>query len=122
MPTLCRGRIIWATVPDPRGQNPKRRPLVVVTPDAELAAGGPVRAVATSTLHDAAAADVCVPLPWERTGHPRTKLRTACVAVCTWVVALPAAAVEELGGIVPGRQMYEIEDILNRLAGGPPPG
>lgn len=121
MAPLCRGRIVWATVPDPRGSNPKRRPLVVISTDDEIAAGGVMRAVAVSTLVDPAAADVCVPLPWDRAGHPRTRLRTECVAVCTWLVRLTADVIEEAAGLVPGRHLRQIEDIVRRLRTDPQP-
>jgi hypothetical protein len=39
---LCRGRIVWVELLDPQGRNPKCRPAVIVTPDADLKDDGEV--------------------------------------------------------------------------------
>ena len=49
MSQLCRGSIVWMELPDPQGHNLKSRPAVIVTPDAEIQAGGEVRVVGIST-------------------------------------------------------------------------
>src|SRR5438552_7296188 len=82
---LCRGRIVWVQLPDPQGRNPKCRPAVVVTPDADIRADGEVWVVAISTQLDQAPAEAQVELPWDRRGHPRTGLRERSAAVCTWM-------------------------------------
>jgi hypothetical protein len=68
--------------------------------------------VAISTQFREAPAEVQVELPWDRRGHPRTKLRERCAAVCTWMEKVPVAAIQEIAGIVPGRQLL---DILTRI-------
>ena len=108
MSQLCRGRIVWVELLDPQGRNRKRRPAVVVTPDAEIKEDGEVWVVAISTQFTESPADVQVELPWERRGHPRTKLKERCAAVCTWMEKVPVASVQEMAGIVPGRQLLDI--------------
>ena len=81
---LPTGRIVWAPVLDLNGKNLKIRPLVVVeTPTADRFA-----AVAVTTSIQPFDEQRCVQLPWHRDGHPRTKLRAACIARCDWLVRL----------------------------------
>ena len=108
MSQLCRGRIVWVELFDPQGRNRKCRPAVIVTPDADIKADGEVWVVAISTQVSEAPADVQVELPWDRRGHPRTKLKERCAAVCTWMEKVPVASIQEFAGIVPGRQLLDI--------------
>jgi mRNA-degrading endonuclease toxin of MazEF toxin-antitoxin module len=109
---LCRGRIVWVELLDPQGHNPKCRPAVIVTPDADIRDDGEVWVVAISSQLGEAPAEVQVELPWDRRGHPRTGLRERCAAVCTWMEKVSAAAIQGCAGIVPGRQLL---DILTRI-------
>lgn len=112
MSQFCRGRIVWVQLPDPQGRNPKRRPAVIVTPDAELRLDGEAWVVAISTQLDAAPAEDQVELPWDPRRHPRTGLKERCAAVCTWMEKVKVASIEEYAGTVPGRQLL---DILTRI-------
>ena len=112
MPQIGRGRIVWVELADPQGRNPKCRPAVVVTPDADIREDGEVWVVAISTRLDEAPAEAQVELPWDRRGHPRTGLKERCAAVCTWMAKVPVAAVQGWAGTVPGRQLL---DILKRI-------
>jgi hypothetical protein len=85
---------------------------VIVTPDAEIRDDGEVWVVAISTQLDEAPAGAQVELPWDRRGHPRTKLKERCAAVCTWMEKVSVARIQECAGIVPGRQLL---DILSRI-------
>jgi mRNA-degrading endonuclease toxin of MazEF toxin-antitoxin module len=109
---LCRGRIVWVELLDPQGRNPKCRPAVVVTPDTDIRDDGEVWVVAISTQLDEAPAEAQIQLPWDRRGHPRTKLKERCAAVCTWMEKVRVASIQESAGIVPGRQLL---DILTRI-------
>ncbi len=118
MSPLCRGRIVWVELPDPQGRNPKCRPAVIVTPDAEIQPDGEVWVVAISSQRQAAPAEDQVELPWDRRGHPRTGLKERCAAVCTWMEKVSVASIQEYAGIVPGRQLL---DILSRIKPLDPP-
>ncbi|MCI0460033.1 MAG: type II toxin-antitoxin system PemK/MazF family toxin [Gemmataceae bacterium] len=108
MSQLCRGGIVWVELLDPQGRNPTCRPAVIVSPDVDIRADGEVWVVAISTqLHEAPAA-VQVELPWHRNGHPRTRLKERCAAVCTWMEKVPVANIQGYAGIVPGRHLLEI--------------
>jgi hypothetical protein len=32
MSSPSHGRVVWVTIPDPQGRNPKRRPAIILTP------------------------------------------------------------------------------------------
>jgi mRNA-degrading endonuclease toxin of MazEF toxin-antitoxin module len=102
---------------DPQGRNPKTRPAVIVTPTAEIDPRLPLQVVAVTTfLPDPLPADHVL-LPWQHPRHPRTGLNKRCAAVCTWLARVDEGRVIRHVGIVPGRQLLEIESILARLAG-----
>lgn len=120
-PSVHQGRIVWVELLDPQGRNPKVRPAVVLTPTAEIRPGGEVVVAAVSRQVDQSPPEVSVPLPWQRGGHPRTRLNSPNVVVCTWLVAIPVSAIGEdgIGGVVPFREMARILDVVSSLRGGP---
>jgi hypothetical protein len=79
-----------------------------VTPDDEIRDDGEVWVVAISTQLDQSPAEVQVELPWHRRGHPRTKLKERCAAICTWMEKVSVANIRGFAGVVPGRQLLEI--------------
>ncbi len=109
MTQLCRGRIVWVELLDPQGRNRKCRPAVIMSPDADIQSDGEVWVVAISTQFDEAPVEVQVELPWDRRGHPRTKLKERCAAVCTWLEKVNVASIQQYAGIVPGRQLLDIQ-------------
>jgi mRNA-degrading endonuclease toxin of MazEF toxin-antitoxin module len=115
MSTLCRGRIVWVELLDPQGHNPKRRPAVVISPDADIHDDGEVWVVAISSQLGESPAEQQVALPWHPRGHPRTGLKERCAAVCTWLVRVPVASIQSLGGVVPGRQLLDIQTRIRPL-------
>ncbi len=105
---LPAGSIVWASVPDPRGKNTKVRPLVVVaSPEPDC-----FTAVAITTSVESFDDQCCVRLPWHRDGHPRTKLRSECIARCDWVVTLKVDKISRSGGMLP---QHVLNAILSRL-------
>ena len=118
MSQLCRGRIVWVEVLDPQGRNPKQRPAVIVSPDAEIHEDGEVWLVAIATHLDAAPKEEQVELAWDRRGHVRTGLKERCAAVCSWLLKVNVASIKEQAGVVPGRQLL---DILKRIKPLEPP-
>jgi mRNA interferase MazF len=112
---LRRGRIVWVEVTDPRGANPKCRPVVLLTRDSEIMPGAILQGAAVTTFIDPALADISVKLPWERNGHPKTGLNQPNVAVCDWIVTFTADKIEETAGVVPGKYLIQIDRILARI-------
>src|SRR6266540_843287 len=99
--------IVWITASDPRG-NAKRRPVVIVTADHQIAVGRQIVGVAvTTTFPDPPPADH-VPLPWDPTRRSVTRLRRRSAAVCTWLVPFEPDAVDEIGGHVPAGTLLQI--------------
>ncbi len=74
LPPIRYADIVFAEISDPNGLNHKVRRVVVLTPDAALAAGFPVAVAGiTGTLPDPLTADFVV-LPWKNPPgrHPKT--------------------------------------------------
>jgi mRNA-degrading endonuclease toxin of MazEF toxin-antitoxin module len=118
--TPARGRIIWVEAPDPQGRNPKVRPAVILTATQDIQPGGEVHCVAISSQVAQAPAEDQVALPWHPQGHPRTKLRERCAAVCTWLLRVSLPTVERFGGQVPTKEMLAILHKVGELPGAPP--
>ncbi len=116
--SLQQGSIVWVTVQDQQERNPKRRPVVVVTATSEITPGGVVVLVAVTTQVGTVPAGEAVPLPWHAGGHPRTRFRRPCVAVCDWRITAPVDDLPPPEGVVPARQLAEI---LVHLSPPPPP-
>jgi mRNA-degrading endonuclease toxin of MazEF toxin-antitoxin module len=109
------GRIVIATVADQQGRNQKARPLVIITPNKEIAAGEPLVAVAISTTYQQLDKSLYVTLPWHPAGNSRTKLKRDSAAVCTWLVEITESAIEGYGGLVPDETMKRIQETLATL-------
>lgn len=95
--------IVFAEVLDTNGRNPKTRRVVVLTPDAELAAGFPiVVAGVTGKLPNPLTADY-VMLPYKNPPgrHPKTGLTKAAAVLCTWIVTITANDIRGRSGFVP---------------------
>jgi hypothetical protein len=120
MPAPARGRIVWAEILDSQGRNRKRRPVVIVTATDQIQPGVTFHGVAISTQLDMAPAEEQVELPWHNNHHPRTLLTERCVAVCSWPVPLTEKDILGYGGTVPGKQMIQILEIVERLSAPPP--
>ena len=76
------GSIVWAEVEDANGYR-KVRPVVVVTPTADIQAGKPVRVVAITTRLPDPLPEDHVLLPWDQQGKARSGLRRRCAAVAS---------------------------------------
>jgi len=118
MSPLCRGRIVWVELLDPQDRNPKCRPAVIVTPDADIRDDGEVWVVAISTQLHEAPPEARVELPWDRRGHPRTGLKERVAAGCTWMGKVSVSSIQSCAGTVPGRELL---DILARIKPPDPP-
>lgn len=91
---------------DPSGGNPKCRPAVIIDPAGKIESDSDVWVVAISTQVSGSPSEV--ELPWERSGHPKTRLKERCAAVCNWRLPISLSKVQEYAGMVPAKQMLEI--------------
>jgi mRNA-degrading endonuclease toxin of MazEF toxin-antitoxin module len=112
---LSQGQIVWVTVPDPRGGNPKSRPAVIVTAAADIGTTGEVQVAAVTTMIGQAPFAETVELPSDAAGHPQTKLKKPCEVVCSWIVSVPVTDVRDTGGVVPSDLLAEILAKVQRL-------
>ena len=105
---LRQGSIVRARVCDPQGRNPKVRPLIVLTPNAELDSKQLIAVVAITSKFANPPLDDEIPLPFD----PRTTcLHTtaqACVAKCSWREEINIADVIETKGFVSRKLLAEI--------------
>ena len=111
---LSQGRIVWVTVPDPRGGNAKSRPAVILTLTADIDPTGEVQLAAVTLIGQSPFSET-VELPSDTTGHPQTKLKKPCEVVCSWVVSVPVADLRDSGGFVPSDLLAEILAKVERL-------
>ncbi len=100
---------------DPQGRNPKDRPCVVVG-DPKAPAEGTLLVVAISTVLPDPLPDDYVPLPYHRPWHPRTGLNKRNAAVGRWVQEVERSRILRKVGIVPGKQLVALAEVLRRLA------
>jgi hypothetical protein len=111
------GSVVWAELEDANGYR-KARPVVVVTPTADITAGKPVHVIAITTRLPDPLPDDHVLLPWDRQGKARSGLRRRCAAVASWQAEIAVGDVHQVVGILPPAVIGEL---LIKVAGLPPP-
>jgi hypothetical protein len=121
--TLRQGTIVYAVVLDKQGKNPKRRPVILLTPPDKVPEGQPLIGVAVSTQPKDPLPDECVRLPSNRQKQGSSRLPERCAAVCNWAVQFYPEHIEEVGGMVYGELLYEIVEKVKPyvVAAQPPP-
>jgi mRNA-degrading endonuclease toxin of MazEF toxin-antitoxin module len=112
---LTQGRIVWVTVPDPRGGNPKQRPAVIVSATDEIVPGGEVLVAAITTQLGQSRFSETVELPSLPAGHPDTKLKRPSEVVCSWVTRVAVADLRDAGGFLPPDVLTEVLVKVERL-------
>ncbi len=122
MSTLRQGSIVYAVVRDKRGGNPKRRPIILLTPPGDVPEGQPLIGVAVSTQPQDPLPAECVRLPSNRQKQGSSRLPERCAAVCDWAVQFYPEDIEEVRGVVYGELLYEIvEKVTPHVARAQPP-
>ena len=106
--------VIVADMLDHHRRNPKDRPCVVVTRPGDAPAGHQV-VVAISTLLPDPLPDDYVPLPWQRSNHPKTDLNKKNAAIGRWVEVIEDSRIIRTLGIVPDRPLMALVEVLDRL-------
>lgn len=114
MANLCQGRLVWVEIVGLDGQA-KRRPVVITTPDPDIASSTELAGIACS--HSAAfrtprPADY-VEIPYHPSGRCRSKLTKPTIAICGWTVTISKTDIvalpdRYLGGIVPPEALKSI--------------
>ena len=99
--------IVWVNVPDPRGIR-KRRPVIIVTGNADLPAAEEIAGVAVTTTFAEPPPAEHVALPWDPLGRSITRLRRRSAAVCNWLVTFAPGDVEAIAGQLPPQTLVEV--------------
>jgi mRNA-degrading endonuclease toxin of MazEF toxin-antitoxin module len=107
--------VIVVDLLDPQGRNPKDRACVLVSTPERIAAGGPYKMVAITTVLPNPLPFDHVPLPWYAQRHPRTGLNKRNAAVCSWRVEVEASRIDRTIGRIPDKHLYKIDAILLSL-------
>ena len=94
MASFSQGTIIWATMLDPRGLNPKCRPGIVLNNGHEP--GELIVVAALTTTFREPLDSHLIEIPCDG----GTLLKKRCVAVCNWLVVVTEADVVSIGGRV----------------------
>ena len=111
---IRRGTIVWAIVRDPRGFR-KRRPAIILTPDAEISDKEPIALMAITTTYPDPAPKDHVELPWNPDRRRvSTGLAQRSAAVVNWLDTVYLDEIEGIIGNVPTRLMREIVDRLRQ--------
>jgi mRNA-degrading endonuclease toxin of MazEF toxin-antitoxin module len=112
---LGEGRIVWAIVRDHNGFR-KRRPAIILTSTAEIAADQPLVLMAITTTYTDPAPPDCIELPWNPDRRrTSTGLARRSAAVVSWLDTIYPDEVEGFIGMVPPNRMAEIRRRLAAL-------
>ena len=111
---LSQGQVVEVEITDPRGQNKKRRPVVLVTATDELTTADKYVAVAiSSVLADPIPPDWIL-LPWSADGRAKSGLTKPCVAKCHWMTTVRETEIVSVLGALPETVMRDIMLIIEK--------
>ena len=110
------GRIVWVEMADVNGIT-KVRPAVIVTASDNIHPDHPLEVVAITSRLQQPLPDDHILLPWHPQGHPRTGLNRKCAAVCRWTARVASSQIQDIAGVVRGKELLEI---LSKIADLPP--
>lgn len=102
------GTIVWARL-GPRGQY-KKRPAVILS---SLDADGHFFVIVGSSLDPINPADG-IEIPWNPSGHCRTKMRKRSILDRTWVQTIRPNDIEQIGGILPGTTLAQVYEAISK--------
>lgn len=96
--TIMSGDLVWETVVDPSGNNPKTRPLVVLNTWIDLGTGKVNAACVAVTTRHPSSLDIAVPLAFDPSGRSKTRLRKQSWAICNWPIKIELSATAVAAG------------------------
>ena len=105
MQGLCQGQVVDLEILDPRGQNLKQRPVVIVNVNEALEE---LIYVAISTQLADPLPDGWILLPWSSDGRARTGLIEPCAAKANWIGMAKLKNVARIRGHLPTAVMLDI--------------
>ena len=114
MHRLRQGQVVNVEIADPRGQNKKLRPVVILTATHEISDEGNLVVAAISTkLADPLPAD-WISVPWSRDGHAGSGLTEPSVVKCHWLVRVTTADVVSVRGYLRDTDMQNIMAVVSK--------
>ena len=115
-PKLIQGRIVWASVPDPQGQNVKRRRCVAIDVDRPIEGEVFVRIVGITTEMTQSRQSHYVPLPFDRPPQKSwSGLVEPCAALCTWVIDIDESLVDLTTWFIGPKYVDAIQELIESL-------
>ncbi len=111
---LEQGCIVWVTIPDSQGGNPKERPAVVVSAGQDHQDGF-VRVAALTTFLGRARFEETVAIRLRPEVRNHTKLSRESEVVCSWVIRVPIESVRPTEGKLPPAELAEVLEKVDRL-------
>jgi hypothetical protein len=102
------GSLIWAEVSSPKDGTTKRRPILIVSTNSDIAAGRSIVGVAISTTLLDYPSTKYFDMPWSADGKCTTGLRRHCAAVLNWLIIVDVTKIESIAGHLPREKLEEL--------------
>ena len=114
MQRLSQGQVVKVAVADPRGQNKKSRPVVILTDTDEISVADTLVVAAISTKFSDPLPPDCILLPWAPDGRARSGLNRPSVVKCHWLVKVARQDVVSVLGCLPPEIIQSIMQIVEK--------
>jgi hypothetical protein len=105
---LSQGQIVEVEITDPRGQNKKPRPVVILTATRELSLADEFVVAAISSSFVEPLPPDSILLPWSPDGRAKSGLTKPSVAKCRWLRRVTRKDIISLRGCLPAMVMRDI--------------
>ena len=113
IPNYRFGDIIEAAILDPNDKNLKPRPVLIISPNDEIAIRHHLNVMAISSSNFPPIMPDCwFELPWDPNGHETTGLNMRCVVKCDWRTSVLKNNVIRKWGRAPGSILKKVVGYL----------
>jgi hypothetical protein len=108
-PILQRGSIVWATIPNSKGELPEDHPCIVMDGQSDIDSSFDLHVVGISTTVPPRPLPPHVfDVPSRPGGHPQTGLEEVGVAYADWMPTIPQSKVRRISGRAPATLVKQI--------------
>ena len=114
MQPLSQGQIVQAAITDPRGQNLKPRPVVILTATDELPDEGTYLVAAISTKFSEPLPADYIRVPWSHDGRAKSGLTEPSVVKCRWLRKVKREEILYTQGHLPSTIVRDIMRFLTQ--------
>jgi mRNA-degrading endonuclease toxin of MazEF toxin-antitoxin module len=112
---LGQGQVVEVAITDPRGQNKKPRPAVILTDTEELSVADKFVVAAITRKFSEPLPSDWILLPWSSDGRAKSGLREPSVVKCNWLRAVAREDIISVWGYLPATTMRDIMRIVSKL-------